>query len=797
LSQSGKSKPPTRRKESKKAPVQALESKVAEADGAQNAAEKQGVALHSEFQIVTKRAAELETQIGELDDQLRKAREELGKAQAAASSSETRASRVAPLEQEVAALRPQLEEARRRVKDSQNELRKVRQDHERLKEHLEKTETRAGEQERKALELSAYALRAAALEKETLDLRGRLDAAKAELKKAQEAHASERETQGRQLEEARRRAEQAGRTGEDSKRELDETKKQAAELRTRLDGAQAELKKLQDAQSADREAQLRQIEQLRRQVEEAARAGEESRRELDQAKSQVASLRGRLEDAEADLRKARETEAAEGEAQARQLEDLRRRADETAKSGDDAALRIQELEGRLASLQEARDRAESDGAGLRTKAAELKRQLEEADSQTADAKRYFDSLEKELIVARESEAKASEAAAGATRREEDAAAKAALHGEAEQRLRLEVARLEELRGQQQNSLDALGKKVAELELRLAESEARKAEAPAPPIAPPIAQTAVAVVAEPLPPLQAVPAASSPETTLKPQNFFGPTGSDGQGIYVLDEIISKDALGVVYRASERASGRKFRVQFMSGQAGEEQTQAIERGMEKLVALPHPNILRVQGTGRRKNRLYLMMEDVEATTLGQERIREIPRLCTILRDAASAIHYAHEEGIFHGDVNPETILVAKSGGKDQALVKDFGLAFMQEGMVPAASGKDAVPSFRNPAYLSPEQVRGLKSPLSPAVDVYGLGATLYAALAGRPPFEGKDAVQISKRVMIGEPLPVEKVRPDVPEALGAIVRRAMAKERGLRYPTAQEMAEALTRLLDAAR
>jgi predicted nucleic acid-binding Zn-ribbon protein len=791
LSQSGKSKPPTRRKESKKAPVQekapaqALESKVAEASVAKNSAEKQGIALHAEFQTVTKRAAALEAQVGEVDEQLKKAREELGKAQAAATASETRASKVAPLEQEVAALRPQLDEARRRVKESQTELRRIRQDHDRLKENLEKSETRAGEHERKALELSAYALRAAALEQETLDLRARLDEAKAELKKAQEQH-------GREADEARRRAEQAGKAGEDSRRELDEAKKQAAELRGRLEGAQAELKKLQDAQASERGVQLRQVEDLRRQVEQAAKAGEDSRRELDEAKKQAASLRSRLEDAEAGLKKSQEAQAADREAQARQVEDLRRKAEQGAKAGDDAARRVKELEASVASLQEARDRAELESAGLRTKAAELKKQLDDADVRTADARRYFDSLEKELIDARDAEARAADAAAKTGLRERDAAAKASLHAEAEQRLRLEVARLEELRAQQQKSLDALGKKVTDLERRLVEAELRKIDAPEP-VAPPT----VTIGAEPVPPAQSVPGSASTETTLKPQNLFGPLGPDGKGIYILDSILSKDALGVVYRATERESGRHFRVQFMAGQAGEEQTQAMERGMEKLVALPHPNILHVQGTGRRKNRLYVMMDDVDAPTLAYERIRDVRRICALLRDAAAAIHYAHEEGIFHGDVNPETILVARVDGREQAMVKDFGLGFMQEVMVPGGASKDAPQIFRNPAYLPPEQVRALKSPLTPAVDVYSLGATLYGALAGRPPFEGKDAVQVSKRVMIEEPPPVEKVRPDVPEAVGAIVRRAMAKDRGLRFPTAQEMADALRRYLDSSR
>ncbi len=785
MTQPGKSKPPTRRKEPKKAPVQALETNVSEASAARNAAEKQGIAVHSEFQTVTKRAAALEAQIGELDEQLKKAREEFAKAQASLSASETRSSKVAPLEQEVAALRPQLDEARRRVKESQTELRKIRQDHDRLKENLEKSEKRAGEHERKALELSAYALRAGALEQEALDLRSRLEEAKAELRKTQEA-------QARQADDARRLAEQTGKAGDESRRELDEAKRQTVELRTRLEDAQAELKKLQDAQASDRGGQLRQIEDLRRQVEQAAKAGEDTRRELEEARRQAASLRSRLDDAEAGLRKAQEAHAAERDAQARQVEELRRNAEETSKTGSDATRQIRELQAQLATLQQARDRAEAESAELRTKSADLKKQLEEADVKTADARRYFDSLEQELIAAREAEMQAAGSLAKATLREKDAIAQATLRGEAEQRLRQDVARLEGLRAEQQKSLDALGKKVADLERRLVEAELRKIDTTEP-AAPP----AVTVGAEPVPPAQTVPGPSSSETTLKPQNLFGPLGPDGQGIYILDAILSKDALGVVYRATERETGRKFRVQFMSGQAGEEQTQAMERGMEKLVALPHPNILHVQGTGRRKNRLYVMMDDVDAPTLGQERIRDIPRICAILRDAAGALHYAHEEGIFHGNVNPETILVARVDGREQGLVKDFGLAFMQEIMIPGGPGKDAPQTFRNPAYLPPEQVRMVKTPLTPAVDVYGLGATLYAALAGRPPFEGKDAAQVSKRVMIEEPLPVEKVRPDVPESVGAIVRRAMAKERGLRYPIAQEMAEALARFVDSAR
>jgi serine/threonine protein kinase len=91
---------------------------------------------------------------------------------------------------------------------------------------------------------------------------------------------------------------------------------------------------------------------------------------------------------------------------------------------------------------------------------------------------------------------------------------------------------------------------------------------------------------------------------------------------------------------------------------------------------------------------------------------------------------------------------------------------------------------------------KPKLSVAGDVYALGATLYAALVGKPPFEGKDAAQLRTRVMFSEPPPLNKVRPDVPEAVIKIVRRAMVKETGLRYASANEFAEALSRFLQSA-
>jgi serine/threonine-protein kinase len=89
---------------------------------------------------------------------------------------------------------------------------------------------------------------------------------------------------------------------------------------------------------------------------------------------------------------------------------------------------------------------------------------------------------------------------------------------------------------------------------------------------------------------------------------------------------------------------------------------------------------------------------------------------------------------------------------------------------------------------------KPKLSVTCDVYGLGASLYAALASRPPLEGKDAAELKRKVMFAEPTPLNKIRHDVPEPLVKIVRRSMAKESGLRYASANEFAEALTKFLE---
>jgi predicted nucleic acid-binding Zn-ribbon protein len=768
----------------------ALRDQAAKATASEKEAREELKKLRGLHEITVASAAPLRTEAAELRSQLEKARE-LHKDIDALSQQ---------VGQAVGArdkMRRELDEARSLLNHTREELKGAQDLRDEFERNAAALRMQVADLERKSREAPKEDSRVVGLQKELAGLRE-------ELKKAQDLRiSSERDgtalktqvaVQQKDLASLREELKKAQDLRAGAERDSAGLRSQVAGIQKELAGLREELKKAQDLRAgAERDstglkAQAAGIQKelagLREELKKAQEVRAGAERDGAALKTQVAGQQKDLAALREELKKA---------------QDLRSAADR-----DHASTRAQiadlEKRGREGSKEDPRL------AGLQKDLAAMRARAEQSETKSAEAARYFESMEKALIEAREEADKADT-------------------------LRSELERMKEECREHEEGLDQLSETVMELQHQLdsaAEATAATPTIPAPAaekpvviepeepkhpgfaVTPPPPAPAPAAKPEPIkieidldvpvapppppqqsgpkpvviPPAVAVPNVSSAETTLRTNNSFGPDGPDGQPIYTLHEMLPKDAKGVVYRATERADGREFAVRFMGGQAGEEQTRAFEKEVEKLISLPHPNILHVLGAGRRKNRLYVMMDLVEAPSLGAAKIREIPRICAILRDAASAVHYAHEEGIFHGDLNLETILVAKEENKDLALVKDFGLAYILE---------TQTAGLRNPAFLPPEQVRVLKSPLSASVDVYGLGATLFAALTGRAPFEGKDAAQVVKRVMIEEPPPVEKLRPDVPKAVGAVVRRAMAKERGVRYGTAGELSDALSKIL----
>ena len=158
------------------------------------------------------------------------------------------------------------------------------------------------------------------------------------------------------------------------------------------------------------------------------------------------------------------------------------------------------------------------------------------------------------------------------------------------------------------------------------------------------------------------------------------------------------------------------------------------------------------------------------------------------AAEALEHAHQRGVIHRDVKPDNLLVDHRG---HVWVTDFGLALFQSGSTPLTMTGDLVGTLR---YMSPEQLRGQRELVDHRTDVYSLGITLYELLTLEPAFNSPDHHEVLHRIALEEPRPPRRRDDRVPVDLETIVLKAIAKQAGDRYATAQELADDLRRFLD---
>jgi serine/threonine protein kinase len=215
------------------------------------------------------------------------------------------------------------------------------------------------------------------------------------------------------------------------------------------------------------------------------------------------------------------------------------------------------------------------------------------------------------------------------------------------------------------------------------------------------------------------------------------------------------------------------------------------------LVHPNIVMAFDANEADGLHFLVMEYVHGATLDAlvKQVGPLPveYVCALMRQAAQGLQHAHEKGMVHRDIKPANLLLPCPEGEQPAdvLVKlvDFGLARLQgktKSDTIALRGEAGV--LGTPDYIAPEQSRDIHS-ADIRSDLYSLGCTFYFALAGRVPFPGANAMEKLIKHLMEQPEPLEKVRPDVPPAVVAIVRRLMAKEPGDRYQTPAELVQEL--------
>ena len=263
--------------------------------------------------------------------------------------------------------------------------------------------------------------------------------------------------------------------------------------------------------------------------------------------------------------------------------------------------------------------------------------------------------------------------------------------------------------------------------------------------------------------------------------------------ILHEI-ARGGMGVVYRAREPHSGRVVALKCVlvcDGDA-DHAVARFRREAETAARLEHPNIVPIYHVGETADGFpYYTMKYASAGSLLQARhpLLEHPRQsAALVMKVARAVHYAHEKDVLHRDLKPGNILLDSHG---EPLVSDFGLARCE-----AVSGylTRSLSSFGTPGYIAPEQADGPADRLTPAADVYSLGAILFELLTGRTPFVGENAFAVMKQSAEESAPKVRSLAPQIDRDLEIICDRCLEREPADRYQSAAELADDLKSWLD---
>ncbi len=263
------------------------------------------------------------------------------------------------------------------------------------------------------------------------------------------------------------------------------------------------------------------------------------------------------------------------------------------------------------------------------------------------------------------------------------------------------------------------------------------------------------------------------------------GANHVGRYVKVSRLGAGGMGEVWRAWDRDLRRWVALKFLHYD-DPAQLARFRREAQTAASLNHPNIASVYEVGEANGKPFLAMQLVQGATLAALPRDDVRRGVALVRDAALAVHHAHEQGVIHRDLKPHNLMVEGS----RVFVMDFGLA------KPAAVDSSlsiAGSILGTPAYMPPEQARGDAARVGPRSDVYALGATLYDLLTGGPPFQDTEVYALLKRVVEEEPVPLRRRNARLDRELETIVMKCLEKDPGARYAGARELAEDLTRWL----
>ncbi|MDH3718996.1 MAG: serine/threonine-protein kinase, partial [Planctomycetota bacterium] len=271
-----------------------------------------------------------------------------------------------------------------------------------------------------------------------------------------------------------------------------------------------------------------------------------------------------------------------------------------------------------------------------------------------------------------------------------------------------------------------------------------------------------------------------------------------GEYELLEELGRGGMGIVFRAHHPVTDRtvalkvirRDRLHNMPSGSHSGILERFRNEVQAAARLDHDNIVTVYDVGEVDGDQYYAMRYVRGSSLA-EFVRQGPiphrQAAQYLEGVARALQTAHQDGVLHRDLKPQNILVDDKTGR--AMVTDFGLAKLQEAGEELTRAGDVVGT---PSYMAPEQARDAAH-VTAAADIYGVGATLYQLLTGRPPFQAATPVETLRQVMDEEPVPPSRLNPAIDRDLETICLKCLHKEPARRYQTAAALAEDFGRYL----
>jgi serine/threonine protein kinase len=265
-------------------------------------------------------------------------------------------------------------------------------------------------------------------------------------------------------------------------------------------------------------------------------------------------------------------------------------------------------------------------------------------------------------------------------------------------------------------------------------------------------------------------------------------------YVIEELLGQGGMSSVYKATDPNLKRVVAVKMIHTHLSNNPdfVKRFEEEAALVAQLRHPGIIQVHDFNRDGDVYYMVLEFVPGETIQAhiKRLNDAGRRLSVknaieyMATACDAVDYAHQRGMIHRDIKPANLMLNTLG---QIILMDFGIAKIVGSQRHTATGAVVGTAM----YMSPEQIKGQQP--DRRTDIYSLGITFFEMLGGRPPFEADSAMTLMM-MHINDPVPnVKNLNPDVPEALVAIINKALAKDPDQRFQTAAQMAAALRNVL----